>query len=109
MIHVNLILARRAARRGARRTHGSRAAHPAHAVNREHARQGRGVARCVVAADGTLTDCSPETGDPDGLGFSEVAVKLASTMKMNPWTADGRPVDGAVFRIAIRLNLKQQP
>jgi protein TonB len=70
---------------------------------------GRGVARCVVAADGTLTDCSPETGDPDGLGFSEVAVKLASTMKMNPWTADGRPVDGAVFRIAIRLNLKQQP
>ena len=69
---------------------------------------GRGVARCIVAADGSLTDCSPETGDPDGLGFSEVAVKLASTMKMNPWSSDGRPVDGAVYRVAIRLNLKQQ-
>jgi TonB family protein len=69
---------------------------------------GRGVARCVVASDGALTDCAPETADPDGLGFSEAAVKLASTMKMNPWSADGRPVDGAVFRVAIRLNLKQR-
>ena len=67
---------------------------------------GRGVARCVVAADGSLTDCTPETGDPEGLGFSEVAAKLASSMKMNPWTSDAAPVDGAVVRVAIRLNLK---
>lgn len=67
---------------------------------------GLGVARCLVAANGALTDCSPEAGDPDGLGFSEVAVKLASTMRMNPWSADGRPVDGAVFHFKLRLNLK---
>ncbi|HTX51229.1 MAG TPA: TonB family protein, partial [Caulobacteraceae bacterium] len=69
---------------------------------------GYGVAKCVVAVDGTLTDCSPQTGDPDGLGFSEAAVKLASTMRMNPWTGDGAPVDGAVVRIGVRLNLKSQ-
>jgi len=69
---------------------------------------GLGMARCVVAADGALTDCSAMPGVPDGLGFSEAAVKLASAMKMNPWTADGAPVDGAVIRLPIRLNLAQK-
>jgi TonB family protein len=68
---------------------------------------GLGAAKCVVAVDGTLTDCAPETGDPGGLGFSEAAVRLASTMRMNPWTADGAPVDGAVVRVGVRLTLKQ--
>jgi TonB family protein len=67
---------------------------------------GRGVARCLVAPGGTLTDCTPQPGDPDGLGFSEAAVKLAATMRMNPWTADAAPVDGAMVDVAVRLNLK---
>jgi hypothetical protein len=67
---------------------------------------GRGVARCLVAPGGTLTDCAPQAGDPDGLGFSEAAVKLAATMRMNPWTADAAPVDGAMVDVAVRLNLK---
>jgi TonB family protein len=69
---------------------------------------GRGVAHCVVAPDGALTDCTPAPGDPDGMGFSEAAVKLASAMRMNPWSADGGPVDGAVVNIPIRLNLAQK-
>ncbi|THD53710.1 TonB family protein [Phenylobacterium sp.] len=67
---------------------------------------GRGVARCVVGPDGALTDCRPEPGSPDGLGFSEAAVKLASAMKMNLWSADAEPVEGGVIDIPIRLNLK---
>jgi hypothetical protein len=67
---------------------------------------GRGVARCTVAADGTLAACAPEVGEPDGLGFSEAAAKLASGMKMNLWSADGAPVEGGVVHIPIRLNLK---
>ena len=66
---------------------------------------GRGVAHCVVAPDGALTGCTPMPGDPAGLGFSEAAVKLASAMRMNPWSADGGPVDGAIVNIPIRLNL----
>ena len=67
---------------------------------------GRGVARCVVGADGALTACQPETGDPEGLGFSEAAAKLASAMKMNLWSADAEPVEGGVIHVPIRLNLK---
>jgi TonB family protein len=67
---------------------------------------GRGVARCGVGADGTLTACTPEPGDPDGLGFSQAAVRLAAGLRMNLWTADGAPVAGGVVHIPIRLNLK---
>jgi TonB family protein len=70
---------------------------------------GYGVARCVVAQDGSLTGCEPRPGDPDGLGFSEAAVRLVSTMRMNPWLPDGEPVDGAVVEVGVRLNLKAQP
>jgi len=67
---------------------------------------GRGVAKCVVEQDGSLSDCAPEPGDPDGLGFSDAAARLASTMRMNPWTVDGEPVDGAVVRLGVKLTLK---
>ncbi len=66
---------------------------------------GVGVARCKVAADGELTDCMPGPADPDGLGFSDAAARLASVMKMNPWTADAAPVDGAEVDVHIQLNL----
>ena len=67
---------------------------------------GHGVARCVVMRDGSLSACAPDGADPDGLGFAEAAARLASTMRMNLWTADGVPVDGATVRVAVQLNLK---
>ncbi len=67
---------------------------------------GRGIVRCAVAAGGALTNCTPEAGEPAGLGFSKAAAKLASTMKMNLWSADAAPVIGGVVHIPIRLNLK---
>ncbi|THD78223.1 MAG: hypothetical protein E7812_11625 [Phenylobacterium sp.] len=66
---------------------------------------GRGTAKCLVTPDGTLADCAPESADPGGLGFSEAAVKLASTMRMNLWSSDAEPVEGGVVHVAIRLNL----
>jgi TonB family protein len=65
---------------------------------------GRGVARCVVGAGGGLTACAPEGGDAGG--FSDVAAKLAGAMRMNLWSADARPVEGATVYVAMRLNLK---
>jgi hypothetical protein len=65
---------------------------------------GRGVARCVVGADGGLTACAPDGDDPEG--FSAVAAKLARAMRMNLWSADARPVEGGTVHVAIRLDLK---
>jgi hypothetical protein len=53
-----------------------------------------------------MSACAPETGEPDGLGFSEAAAKLATGMRMNLWSADAAPVEGGVVHIPIRLNLK---
>jgi hypothetical protein len=66
---------------------------------------GRGVARCVVGPDGGLTKCATRPGDPEGLGFSEAAVKLASNLRMNLWSADATPVQGGVIEVPIRLYL----
>ncbi len=66
---------------------------------------GRGVAECVVRHDGGMADCAPGQADPDGLGFSDAAVKLASLLKVNLWSADAGPVEGGKIRVAIRLNL----
>jgi hypothetical protein len=66
---------------------------------------GRGVAKCSVAADGSLTACEEMPGNPDGLGFSHSAVIIAGAMAMNPWTDEGAPVDGATIAVPIRFNL----
>ena len=70
---------------------------------------GRGVAHCRVAPDGALADCHPEAGDPDGVGFSEAAVRVAAAMRMSLWTPSGGPVDGADVRIPMRFNLAPAP
>ncbi len=67
---------------------------------------GHGVAQCQVTEEGSLTDCKPYRADPEGLGFDTAAVTLASTMRMNPWTADGSPVDGDTVLVGMQLNLK---
>ena len=67
---------------------------------------GLGVAECRVARDGSLSGCTPRPADPENLGFSEAAVELAPAMKMNPWLRDGEPADGALVRVAVRLNLQ---
>ncbi len=68
---------------------------------------GRGVAECLVRPDGGMRACTALPGDPDGLGFSEAAARLASLLKINLWSADAGPVAGGKLRIAIRLNLPQ--
>jgi TonB family protein len=66
---------------------------------------GRGVASCTVAADGSMTDCKPLSGQPDGQAFSEAAVAIASMVRMSPWTKSGGPVDGAIVNVPIRFEL----
>lgn len=77
---------------------------PAQAAERG-LRTGKGIAECTVAADGSLQNCHPVVGEPDDLGFSQSAVKVASVMRMNLWTQEGGPIDGATIRLPVVFNL----
>jgi hypothetical protein len=64
---------------------------------------------CGVAHGGALTDCQVESESPPGLGFGKAALAIAGVLMMNPWTAQGVPVDGAHIRLPIRVNLAGEP
>lgn len=66
---------------------------------------GKGVADCQVKADGRLIDCKVGLEEPAALGFGASAVAVAGIMQMNPWTEEGRPVDGARVRLPITFKL----
>lgn len=68
-------------------------------------KSGKGFADCAVAPDGHLVDCRPAGAAPEGLGFAEAAVQVASIMQMNPWTDGGGPVDGVRIRLPIAFKL----
>lgn len=70
---------------------------------------GVGVIDCATASDGHLTDCKVSREDPRGLGFGEAAMTVAPIMQMNPWTDDGRPVDGARIKLPIQFKLAGAP
>ena len=72
-------------------------------------RSGQGVADCLVAADGKLTDCKVAREKPQALGFGDAAVSIAGVMQMNPWTDAGRPVDGARIRLPINFTQAEEP
>ncbi|HLY80939.1 MAG TPA: energy transducer TonB [Caulobacteraceae bacterium] len=66
-------------------------------------RSGKAMLDCGVRQDGGLKDCTVESEEPAGLGFGGAALTVASVMVMNPWTAQGTPVDGAHIRLPVRL------
>ena len=67
-------------------------------------RSGRGVADCLVAADGSLTDCRLAGERPDGAGFGEAAVQVAGQMRLDLWSLDGRPTTGSRIRLPVEFN-----
>ena len=66
------------------------------------------VVRCQVGADGGLTACETELTSPDGIDFDEAAVRLASHLRMNLWSADARPVQGGIVHLPVRLTPDEQ-
>lgn len=68
-------------------------------------KEGVGVADCLVAPDGRMTDCRVAREAPADLGFGPAAVLAVSLMQMDPWTPEGRPVAGARVKVPIRFGL----
>ena len=68
-------------------------------------RTGVASVECTVKHDGSLADCVIVSEQPAAMGFGDAALQVASVMKMNPWTAQGDPVDGARIRLPVRLEL----
>ncbi len=66
---------------------------------------GVGEVACEVTHTGALSGCTIVREDPGGLGFGETALAVSKIMKMNSWTKQGFPVDGARVRVPIRFNL----
>ena len=66
-------------------------------------KSGRGVVDCTVAPDGALTGCAISGEDPPGRGFGPAALAAISSFAVNPWTDDGRPVEGQRIRVPIRF------
>lgn len=71
--------------------------------------EGVGVADCLVAPDGTMTDCRVAREDPAGMGFGPAAVLAVGVMQLDPWTPEGRPVAGARVKVPIRFSLAPEP
>ena len=69
---------------------------PLHA---QHARlNGRVELTCIIQLDTTL-DCAVASEDPVGHGFGEAALQVSRTLRINPATRGGVPVEG------VRLNV----
>jgi TonB family protein len=66
-------------------------------------KQGRAIVSCLVKHDGSLEDCGVVSEEPAGMGFGDAALKIAAVTAMNPWTAQGTPVEGGRIRLPIRL------
>lgn len=65
---------------------------------------GLAVVDCVMASTGALTGCETLSESNPGLGFGDLAIKIAEVFVANPWTEDGLPADGAHVKLPIRMN-----
>jgi TonB family protein len=70
---------------------------------------GRAIVDCMVDHSGHLSACKAVSETPAGLGFGEAAIQIANVLQLNPWTLQGRPVDGDHIRLPLRLNFAPTP
>lgn len=71
--------------------------------------RGRGDVNCAIGKDGVMTDCRVTKETPEGLGFGEAALKAAGGFVLNPWSYDGRPVEGARITLPVGFVDDQAP
>jgi len=72
---------------------------------REREIEGRATIRCVVRANGTVSDCSVVSEEPEGSGFGQATIRASSRFRMRPQMVDGQPMEGAMVNITLRWQL----
>lgn len=60
---------------------------------------------CLIAPDGSTTDCKVASEEPAGRGYGAAMLTVAPTFKMTVWTQEGLPTVGARVRIPLRFEL----
>jgi TonB family protein len=70
---------------------------------------GRASLDCIADFEGRMKNCTVSSEEPAGLDFGAAAIRIASHMRLNPWTDGGEPADGAHVRLTIRVNKAPPP
>jgi len=70
---------------------------------------GKATVDCVLATSGALTQCQVISESVPGMGFGELAKKIAEVFVANPWTEDGLPAGGAHVRMPIQMDYAPSP
>lgn len=74
-----------------------------------HVQNGHVTLKCAIQPQGKLGDCMVERETPTGLGFGEAAAKIGAMFTANPWSSDGRPIDGDEIRLPLILEDPDAP
>ena len=70
---------------------------------------GNAVLHCMVASGGALTGCSVVSENPDGFGFGNAALKTAASLRVDPVTEVGDPIEGIHLLFAIQFAISGTP
>jgi TonB family protein len=74
------------------------------AAARAGLKTGVGAVDCLVNDAGHLSDCSVVRESTPGVGFGDMAKKIAEASTINPWTEEGLPAGGARVRVPIQMD-----
>lgn len=67
--------------------------------------EGKVVVECIVAAQGSLSDCVVVEETPVGHGLGQKALEASAKLKMDTPMVDGVPVGGAHVRVPFTFKL----
>ena len=62
---------------------------------------GRVLLTCEVTLEGLLAHCQTSQESPEGYGFGEAAIELATVIRMTPMKLDGKPSEGGTVTLPI--------
>ncbi len=69
----------------------------------------RVLLNCLIAPDGSATDCKIESETPADKGYGAAALSVSQFFKVSVWSLEGLPTVGARVRIPLRYEIAAAP